>query len=247
MEGKAITHPTREQGFGKSEKVIRTKTLYRKNTSEGNGMVMQTTNVVLADDHARVRAGIRNLLENTPDIVVVGEAENGLEAISLVEKLSPDVLIVDMEMPYLNGNEVAVRLKERGSNVRILALSAHDDRHYVMGMLSSGAAGYLTKEEVPDILVKAIRGIARGEEGWVSKRVANNISKGEKNFEKITLTARELEILKAIVDKKTNADIAHLLGVSEAAAEKHLDMLCNKLKVDSRIALIAKAISQNLV
>jgi DNA-binding NarL/FixJ family response regulator len=247
MEGKALTQPKRVQVYGKTNKGFRTAASYRKTTSEGNGMNLQTTHVVLADDHARVRAGIRNLLENTPDIVVIGEAENGIEAISLVEELSPDVLVVDMEMPLLNGNEVAVRLRERGSHVRILALSAHDDRHYVMGMLRSGAAGYLTKEEVPEILVKAIRGIARGEEGWVSKRVAKELSKDKGTLEKPTFTARELEILKAIVNKKTNADIAQALGIEEKIVEQHVEILCSKLNVESRITLIAKAISEDLV
>jgi DNA-binding NarL/FixJ family response regulator len=247
MEGKALTQPKRVQIYGKTNKVFRTAGFNRKTTSEGNGMNLQTTHVVLADDHARVRAGIRNLLENTPDIVVIGEAENGIEAISLVEELSPDILVVDMEMPYLNGDEVATRLRERGSHVRILALSAHNDRHYVMGMLKSGAAGYLTKEEVPEILVKAIRGIARGEEGWVSKRVAKELSKIQGTLEKPTFTARELEILKAIVNKKTNADIAQSLGIDEKIVEQHVERLCSKLNVESRITLIAKAISEDLV
>jgi DNA-binding NarL/FixJ family response regulator len=210
-------------------------------------MNLQTTHVVLADDHPRVRAGIRNLLDNTPDIVVVGEAENGIEAISLVEKLSPDILVVDMEMPYMNGNEVASRLREQGSNVRILALSAHDDRHYIMGMFKSGAVGYLTKDDVPEVLVRAIRGIARGEEGWVSKRVAVKLSLGKENLDKLRFSAREMGILKALGEKKTNAKIARDLGIDEEIVERYIEALCRKLKVDSKIALIAKAISENLV
>jgi DNA-binding NarL/FixJ family response regulator len=210
-------------------------------------MNMRTTNVVLADDHSRVRAGIRNLLENTPDIVVVGEAENGIEAISLVEALSPDVLIVDVEMPYLSGKEVAARLREKGSKVPILALSAHDDRQYVMGMFTSGAAGYLTKDDVPDVLVKAVRGIARGEVGWVSKRVAVKLSKSNENLQELKFSPLEVKILKAVGEKKTNAHIASRLGMEETAVEQQVEMLCNKLRVESRIALIAKIISGNLV
>jgi DNA-binding NarL/FixJ family response regulator len=178
---------------------------------------------------------------------VVGEAENGIEAISLVEELSPDVLVVDMEMPYLSGKEVAARLQEKGSKVPILALSAHDDRQYVMGMFKSGAAGYLTKDDVPDVLVKAIRGIARGEVGWVSERVAVKLSKGNENLQELKYSPLELEILKAVGEKKTNAEIASRLGIEETAVEQQVEMLCNKLRVDSRIALIAKIISGNLV
>jgi two-component system, NarL family, nitrate/nitrite response regulator NarL len=210
-----ITHLDRGKGQAIAGQVFWENLLYRMIPPEGRSMNKRTTNVVLADDHPRVRAGIRNLLQNTPDIVVVGEAEDGVEAITLVEELSPDVLVVDMEMPHLNGNEVADRLRKKGSNVRILALSAHDDRHYIMGMFKSGAAGYLTKDDVPEVLVKAIRGIARGEEGWVSKRVAVKISKGNENLEKLKFTPLEKNILKAIGDKNTNEDIAKKLGIEQ--------------------------------
>jgi DNA-binding NarL/FixJ family response regulator len=134
------------------------------------------TRVVLADDHAKVRAGIRMLLEPLPDVQVIGEASDGLEALNLVLSLAPDILLLDMEMPKLSGTEVASRLREHGSEVRILAVSTYDDQQYILNMLNNGAAGYLTKDEVPEILVNAVRGIARGEYGWVSKRVAKKIS-----------------------------------------------------------------------
>jgi DNA-binding NarL/FixJ family response regulator len=105
--------------------------------------VQNQTRVVLADDHARVRAGIRSLLETAPDIVVIGEAEDGIEALELVERLSPDVLLLDVEMPHMTGNEVAAQLKQNSSSVRILVLSAHDDSQYIIGMLNNGVSGYL--------------------------------------------------------------------------------------------------------
>lgn len=136
------------------------------------------TRIVLADDHDKVRNGIRNLLEHTQDILVVGEASNGAEAVKLVETLSPDILLLDMEMPIMNGTQVAMELKRKELPVKILALSAYDDQQYILSMLSLGAAGYLTKEEVPEILIKAIRGIAQGQQGWISRRAANNIPTG---------------------------------------------------------------------
>ncbi|HLE16569.1 MAG TPA: response regulator transcription factor [Anaerolineales bacterium] len=136
---------------------------------------MKQTRVLLADDHARIRAGIRQLLSNLPDILVIGEAGDGEEALQLVEKLAPDVLLLDVEMPRKNGQQVAMELRDRKSKVRVLALSAYDDRNYIEGMLESGASGYLTKDEVPEVLIEALRGVARGEDGWVSKRVGKII------------------------------------------------------------------------
>ena len=132
--------------------------------------------MVLADDHTIVRAGIRKILAKYPDIVVIGEACNGEEALERVKELSPDVLLLDVEMPVMNGFQVAKRLREAGSPVRVLVLSAHNDRHHIQGMLEGGVSGYLVKEEVPQILVDAVRGVARGERGWVSKRVAEKIA-----------------------------------------------------------------------
>jgi DNA-binding NarL/FixJ family response regulator len=139
--------------------------------------------VVLADDHALVRTAIRQLLERAADIEVVAEANNGIQALRLVDELSPDVLLLDMEMPGLNGVEVARKLRAAGSPVQILALSAYDDKEYIQNMLADGAAGYITKEEAPQILLEAVRGVARGEVGWVSGRVASRMSgwsQGEK-------------------------------------------------------------------
>jgi len=136
---------------------------------------MKTTRVVLADDSEAVRSGIRTILQRDPQIEIVGEARNGQEAIQLVYQTAPDVLLLDMEMPELNGVEVARALHERKSPVRILALSAYDDRHYIQELLASGASGYLTKEEAPAFILQAIQGVAKGEKGWFSKRAAAHV------------------------------------------------------------------------
>jgi two-component system, NarL family, response regulator DegU len=207
------------------------------------------TRVVLADDHARVRAGIRSLLEKTHDIIVVGEAVNGVEALRLVEALSPDVLLLDVEMPLMNGNEVAARLQKKSSPVRILALSAHDDSQYILGMLRNGVAGYLMKEEVPETLVRAVRGVAKGEQGWMSRRVAQIVetrAKNERRNQK-TFTAREMDILKLLSSGISNEEIASKLGINIGTVERHIEMLCGKLDALDRNDLIGMALKAGLV
>ena len=124
--------------------------------------MMKTTRVVLADDHPIVRASIRRLLEKAGDIEVVGEASDGIETLHMVEELAPDVLLLDVEMPGMKGFEVARRLHAAGAPVRILALSAYDDKQYILAMLASGATGYLTKEETPQTIIRAVHEAAAG-------------------------------------------------------------------------------------
>ncbi len=117
--------------------------------------------IVIADDHLSVRMGIRRLLAAASDIVVVGEAGDGAQALNLVEALLPDILLLDVEMPTMDGLNVAAQLRERQSPVRVLALSAYNDRQYILGMLENGAVGYLTKDEAPAVLVDVVRRVAR--------------------------------------------------------------------------------------
>lgn len=137
---------------------------------------METIRIVLVDDHAMMRAHMHRLLQRVPGMQVVGEAGNGIEAIHMVNRLAPDVMLLDMDMPILNGVEVARELFAAGSPVRILALSAYDDKQYILGLLSNGAAGYLTKDEVPKFIIEAIRRVAQGEKGWFSQRAALRVA-----------------------------------------------------------------------
>jgi DNA-binding NarL/FixJ family response regulator len=210
---------------------------------------MSSIRVVLADDHPVVRTGIRNLLGRSPDIQVVGEASTGEDALRLVDELTPDVLLLDMEMPGLKGVEVAQKLHAAGTEVRILALSAYDDKQYIQELLENGAAGYLTKEEAPDTIIDAIRGVSQGEQGWVSRRVAAQMSvwMREEEQDATRLTNRELEVLRLVVEGKTNQGIGLALGISEKTVEKYLEAVFNKLGVSSRVEAAVFAVREGLV
>jgi DNA-binding NarL/FixJ family response regulator len=201
------------------------------------------TRVVIADDHASLRKGITRILGRVPDIQVVGEASDGAEALNLVETLTPDVLILDVEMPKLNGRRVAQQIKIESLPVKVLVLSAYDDNQYILGMLDNGVAGYLTKDEAPEQLIQAVRGVARGEQGWVSQRVADRIGSWEHagTDERITLTNQELKVLSLIAEKKTDRDIAQGLSMSIEEVAHLVKALCDRFNVRSRVELAVRA------
>ena len=200
--------------------------------------------IVLADDHPVVRRGIRSMLEKASDLVVVGEAGGGEEALRLVEHLSPDVLLLDMEMPDISGLEVARRLLADGSPVHVLALSAHDDEQYIFGLLDHGAAGYLTKDEAPSTIVEAVRGVARGEKGWISRRVANKLVRRKRMaLEAATsaLSDREREVLRLMGRGYNNTRIAEILFISEGTVKNHVTHIYDKLTLRTRAEAVAWA------
>jgi DNA-binding NarL/FixJ family response regulator len=154
-----------------------------------------------------------------------------------------------MEMPDITGVEVVKRISEDNLSVRILGLSSYDDREYISQLLSMGASGYLLKDEVPEAIIEAIRGVARGETGWVSRKVAAKLSQilhddktGGKDF-----TPREMEVLRHVVDGKTNGEIGVALGISEKTVEKHLDAIFRKMNVVSRVEAAVMAVRENLL
>ncbi len=208
---------------------------------------MANIQVLIADDHPIVRNGIRNILEPAVGITVVGEAESGQQALGMIETLHPDVVLLDMQLPDINGIEVVKKVVEAGISVRILGLSTYDDKEYISQLLSLGASGYLLKEEVPEAIVEAVRGVARGETGWVSRKVAAKLTQilQDEQDGRTALTPRELEVLQLVVDGKTNAEIGFHLGISEKTVEKHLDAIFRKMGVVSRVEAAVMAVRQN--
>jgi DNA-binding NarL/FixJ family response regulator len=195
----------------------------------------ETTSVVLVDDHDIVRRGIRNLLDRAPDIVVVGEARDGFGALRSVTELAPDVLLLDIEMPGLNGIEVTRRLYSGSDTVKILILSAYDDQEYITEVLDNGASGYIIKGEAPEWVVEAIRGVARGEKGWVSPRVAERLLSTRRISRKeLTLTFREIEILRLLSKNEDIASIASEINLPVGIIHQYLRALLIKLNAESK-------------
>lgn len=204
--------------------------------------------VFLADDHPVTREGIKKIVEQAGDIELIGEAADGKEALRLADELKPDVLLLDMEMPGMKGLEVAQKLKLSKSPVCILALSAYDDRHYIRGLLSAGASGYLIKDEIPGDIIDAIRGVARGEQGWVSRKVAAVMAEWTQNGKKLsdTLTPRGKQVLQLVVDGMTNQEIAYQLRISQKTVEKHLESVYSRLNVSSRVEAAVLAVREHI-
>ncbi len=210
---------------------------------------MNNIRVLLADDHPIVRTGIQSMLAKAPDITVVAEVDNGAAVLAQIEAMAPDVLLLDMEMPGLSGVEVAQKLKAANSRVRVLALSAHDDEIYVRSLLANGAAGYLTKEEAPELIVDAVRGIARGEKGWISRRAAAQIIDWtrQQQEENVELTAREMQVLQLAATGATNREMALALHIAEKTVEKHITAIYTKLKVSSRVEAVMMAVKRGWI
>jgi DNA-binding NarL/FixJ family response regulator len=209
---------------------------------------MKDIKVLLADDHPIVCKGIHDLLDSADGITVVGEAHSGQLALNMIKELKPDIIILDIEMPDINGVEVVNQIVEGSIPVKVLVLSSYDDREYISQMLTLGASGYLIKDEVPDIIADAVRGIARGEKGWVSRKVAERLSQMfDKKSDSRELTPRELDVLVQVSMGKTNAEIGLALGISEKTVEKHLDMIFRKMGVVSRVEAAVMAVREHMV
>ncbi len=207
-------------------------------TLEGQRKLMgreATTKVLLADDHDVVRQGLKRLLNRAPEIEVIGEARDGFEALHLVKELQPDVLLLDIEMPGMDGIEVARRLQELNLKVRILILSAYDDREYIRALLDIGVSGYLVKGEAPGKIVEAVRGVAQGQKGWVSPQVRKKLEKMQAPpYKPAVLTYRDREILRLLASGKADDAIAGQIGLSESEFTLLVQDLLKKIGVASR-------------
>jgi len=209
--------------------------------------------VILADDHHLVRRGIRTLLEKEDNIAVVAEAKDGWEALELVEKLSPDVLIVDIAMPRLNGIQTADQIHLRGLNTRVVILSMHCDDALVRRALRCGVNGYVLKDSVAEELPLAVRAAHQGEL-YLSPAMGSviadllSVARDEQRADPLErLSVREREVLQLIAEGHTNKEVAEILHLSIKTVEKHRASLMSKLGVSDLAGLIRMAIKHGVV
>ena len=205
--------------------------------------------ILLADDHALVRHGFRMILAAQPDMEIAGEAGNGREAVELAQKLKPDVVVMDVAMPELNGIEATRRIIELAPRARVLALSMHKDAVYVREILRAGARGYLLKDSADADLLAAVRAVAKGE-GYLSPGVSDAVLSDYRRH--VTdpldlLTSREREVLQLIAEGKTNKEIATSLNLSVYTVEAHRGRLMEKLKLHSTGELVRFSVRSGLV
>jgi len=213
--------------------------------------------VVLVDDHVFVRDGIKSLLENEANIEVVGEAADGLEALKSVEINQPDLLILDIRMPNLNGIEVVEKLRSQNNSVKIVMLSMYDSEEYVLKSIKYGADGYLLKGSSKEEFLKAVNTVSRGGKyfsGDISSILIgqlthfNTFSETKQHIsDEMMITKREREILSLLLSGKGNKEIAEVLGISKRTAEVHRFNLMKKLKVKNLIELSNKATEYSLL
>ncbi|MFN7993634.1 MAG: response regulator transcription factor [Bryobacteraceae bacterium] len=205
--------------------------------------------ILLADDHAVVRQGFKMILAAQPDMEIVGEAGNGREAVEFAEKLQPDVVVMDVAMPELNGIEATRRLADSSPRTRVLALSMHKDSVYVREILRAGARGYLLKDAIASDLLAAVRAVARGE-GYLSPGVSDAVLNDYRRH--VTdpidlLTSREREVLQMIAEGKTNKEIANILNLSVYTVDAHRGRIMEKLNLHSVNELVRFAVRYGMV
>lgn len=214
---------------------------------------MKKTRILLADDHTIVRQGLRRLLSSEEDFEIVGEAETGLQAISLAEQLRPDVLVLDVMMSEMNGIDVARWVKKNVPTTRVVILSMHDSQAYVVESLRAGAMAYLLKQTTSDELVNAIRQALQGERFLspiISDQLINNYVRQfeDEAFDVYeTLTSREREIFNLVAEGHTNSEIAVKLSISVRTVERHRTNFMHKLELENHTDLIRYAIQRGII
>lgn len=216
---------------------------------------MKKIKILLADDHFIITDGIIAMLSQHKEYEIIGEARDGEDTLTKVKELSPDILIVDISMPKINGIDVVKKIRENDSVIKILALTQHDKSEYIMQMLKAGADGYLLKNSNKEELITALKAISEGNK-YFGKKISDiiltnyvshsDIKNEEPSQTEILLTKREIEIIKLIVKDKSNQEIADNLNISLRTVETHRRNIMQKLNVKTVVALVRYALNKNL-
>lgn len=211
------------------------------------------TKILLAEDHAIVREGLRSLIGKQPDMEVIGETGDGQGAVELARQLQPDVVVMDVTLPILNGMDATRQIKAENPNIKILALSVHDDSEFILGMAKAGISGYMIKDCILDDLIKAIRTVTAGE-SFLSPKAASAIledkileqSPTKELPNEFLLRSHEIQVLKLLVEGKTAKEIAHELNMSVKTIEGNRRQIMDKLSIDNLAGLVKYAINKGL-
>lgn len=235
--------------------VIREGNRVMVDTLAGNGVI----SVIIVEDYKLTRVGLKSTLNEYEHINVVGEAEDAVEGIALIENLKPDVVLMDLGLPGMNGLEATIKIKEKGLNSKVIILTSHERGEEVIAALGSGANAYCLKDISPETLSSVIKNVAEGA-CWVDPGVSSvalnffpkpeNVSLIQTNDvpdARAQLTERELEVLKHLVKGKSNTEIAKELIVSVHTAKAHVCSILQKLCVDDRVQAAVKAIKENII
>ena len=215
---------------------------------------MKKITVLLADDHRILREGVKSLLEKAQDIEVVGEASEGGEAVAKAQALSPDIVLMDITMPGMNGLEATRQIKALKPNTRVLILSMHESNQYISQFLKSGASGYVLKDTAASELVGAIRAVSQGD-AFLYPSIARKlleeyllkVQTGEESESYDGLTGREREVLRMIAEGKSNKEIADVLSLSIRTVQAHRANLMGKLHMHDRTELVRYAIRKGMI
>jgi DNA-binding NarL/FixJ family response regulator len=214
---------------------------------------MKTITILLAEDHGIVREGFRNLLKSEAGFHIIGEAENGRKAVAMTKKLRPDVVVMDIAMPLLNGIEATRQIVKAVPTTKVIILSAHSDDAYIEHVNSVGAAGYLVKQSSASMLTKAIRAVEEGKTFFaplIARRLSDDKSKRDRKTSKrkiALLTPREMEVLQLIAEGEPNKRIATELEISIKTVEKHRQKIMDKLKIHDTAGLTRYAIGAGII
>jgi DNA-binding NarL/FixJ family response regulator len=215
---------------------------------------MSKYKILIADDHAMVRDGVKNLIRQNKDLVVIGEARSGNETLELYDQLQPDLLILDISMPDVNGMEVSRAILTKNPNANIVILSMYEDEDYISRCLEYGVKGYVVKNESGSELDYAIKSVLQGKNYFsrqaqdvIFKKYSQNVSRKKQQDDSVKLTKRELEIIRLISEGLTSQQMADKLFISHRTVETHRANLMKKLSVKNAVELVKKAQQLNLL